>query len=126
MRPTPLLLALAACSGAGHASSLGPSAPAGPPDPAGLRALLARYSPSGNAIVTWVDTMPDHFTFADGGVMTMQTSERFDDYIHDGAVEHDVTYISTGVHEMTHAYASHMGIQLLVDRGLPYGDGAEA
>jgi hypothetical protein len=85
----------AACSGGTHPSSLGPSAPAGPADPAAMRALLAKYSPSGG-------------------------------FIEDGAPENHVRYISTGVHEMTHAYASHEGIQLLVDRGLPYGDGAEA
>jgi hypothetical protein len=120
-------LLLAACGG--RDAPRGPQprgAPTEPPDPAAMRALLATYSPSGHAIVTTFESLPESFTLVDGGPWKVPKGEGFDSYLRDGAVENVAKYLSTAVHEITHGYTGQMGFQLLVDRGLPYGEGAQA
>ena len=118
--------ALAACGGGGRGSSLGPSGPAGPADPAAMRALLARYSPSGHGIVSTVETLPEKVVMGNGWEVTINPGMRFDDFLGDGAPENTVRYITTGVHEVTHSYATWMAFKLLADQGGVYGDGALA
>ncbi len=118
--------ALSACGGGSKGSSLGPSAPAAPADPAAMRALLARYSPSGQQIITSVESLPEKVVMGNGWEVTIDPGIHFDDYLTDGAPENTVRYISTGVHEVTHTYAAWMAFKLLADRGGVYGPGALA
>jgi hypothetical protein len=90
-----------------------------------MRALLARYSPSGHAIVTAYEALPTRFELPEGPY-TVSSSDGFDGYFRDGAVENVATYMDTGVHEMTHGYAGRMAFQLLAERGLPFDEGAVA
>ena len=119
-------LALAACGGERKGSSLGPSAPAGPADPAAMRALLAKYSASGHGIVSTVESLPEKVVMGNGWEVTIAPSIRFDDYLADGAPENTVRYLSTGVHEVTHAYISWVAFEMLADQGGVYGEGALA
>lgn len=121
-----VVVGLAACGGEQKGSSLGPSAPAGPPDPAAMRALLARYSPSGHGIVSTLESLPDKVVMGNGWEVTIAPGARFDDYLVDGAPENTVRYLSTGVHEVTHSYISWMAFKLLADQGGVYGEGALA
>lgn len=91
-----------------------------------MRALLAKYSPSGHGILTAFEALPTEFTTVDGGPWKFGPPQSFDAYLSDGAVENHVTYLGTGVHEISHAYAGRMAFQLMVDRGVPHGRGAEA
>jgi hypothetical protein len=94
----------------------------GPADVAARRALLARYSPKGEAIVAAYETLPSRYELPEGPY-TITSSDTFDGYFRDSAIENVVTYMTTGVHEMTHGYAGLMGFQLLAERHLPYGNG---
>src|SRR5688500_7876071 len=91
-----LLAALATCGGERRGSSLGPSAPAGPADPAAMRALLAKYSPSGHGIVSTLESLPDKVVMGNGWEVTIAPSIHFDDFLEDGAPENTVRYITTG------------------------------
>jgi hypothetical protein len=90
-----------------------------------MRALLARYSPTGQAVVAAFEALPTRFELLEGAY-TVSSSAGFDDYFRDGAVENVATYMDTGVHEMTHAYAGRMAFQMLAERRLPFGEGAVA
>ncbi len=97
----------------------------GPADAAARRALLARVSPSSEAIVAAYEALPTVFELLEGPY-TVSSSDTFDGYFRDSAIESVVTYMATGVHEMTHAYAGRMAFQVLAERALPLGDGALA
>ena len=89
------------------------------------RSILARFSPEGEAIVAAYEALPTRYQLREGA-FDVSSNDSFDGYFRDNAIEQVVTYMTTGVHEMTHGYAGRMAFQLLADRGLPYGDGALA
>jgi hypothetical protein len=91
-----------------------------------MRALLAKYSPSGHGIVSALESLPDKVVMGNGWEVTIAPGARFDDFLDDGAPENAVRYISTGVHEVTHSYISWMAFKLLADQGGVYGQGALA
>ena len=111
-----MVLAVGACGGSG-VGPRGRVGPAGPADPAAMRALLARYSPSGHAIVTAYEALPTRFELPEGAY-EVTSPDTFDGYFRDGAVENVVTYMTTAVHETTHGYIGTMAFQLLAERGL--------
>lgn len=127
MRSLLVVAALAACGGGGpKGSSVGPPSPATPADPAAMRALLAKYSPSGHAIVTTLEGLPDKVVMGDGWEVELTPSIRFDDYLTSGAPENTVQHISTGVHETTHAYMTWVAFKLVADAGGKWGAGSLA
>ena len=89
------------------------------------RGMLARYAPSGHAIVTAYEALPSRFVLPEGPY-EVSSHDTFDGYLRDRPLEMLVTFTSTAVHEITHGYASRMGYQLLAARALPRGDGALA
>jgi hypothetical protein len=117
---------LVACGGSSRGDRLvHATVELGHADPATIRALLAQYAPFGYAILTTYEAMPTRYELVSGAV-EVSTNDTFDGYLRDGALESLVTYTSTAVHEITHMYTSRMALQLQVERGLPYGDGAQA
>src|SRR5688572_15576933 len=79
-------------SGGGASGPSGPRPePAGPSDPAAMRALLAQYSPSGHAVVTAYEALPEKYQLAEGE-RSISTSAAFDTYFRDGNVENIVQY----------------------------------
>ncbi|HUQ00928.1 MAG TPA: hypothetical protein VM261_00475 [Kofleriaceae bacterium] len=124
-----IAIAIGCGGGGGAGGASGPSGPPreslGPADMPAMRALLEQYSPSGHAVVTAYEALPDEYELVEGP-RSMTTSAAFDSYFRDGNVENVVRYMSTGVHEVTHGYTGKMGWRLLADRKQPYGLGAEA
>jgi hypothetical protein len=116
------LLAIA-CGGAPPAASAPPRT--SNVDLAAMRALLARHSPSGHEIVTAYETLPRRFVLG-SSTITVRFGGDFGKYFDDAEPENLVGYMATAVHEVYHGYAGVMAYQLLAERGLPYGAGADA
>jgi hypothetical protein len=108
-----LVLAAAACGGAGNRKSER-AEQAGPADVPAMRVLLERFSPTGTWIVRTNDTLPTQFVFGPRS-LSLTYSGDFASYFDDGAPEHVVDYMSTSVHEVYHAVSDRLGYQLLVD-----------
>jgi hypothetical protein len=113
------------CGGGGSQQRVNASARQGPADVTARRALLARISPRGEAIIAAYEALPTTFELPEGP-WTESSEDTFDGYFRDSAIDTVVTYMTTGVHEMTHGYNGRMGFQLLAERDLSYGDGAMA
>jgi hypothetical protein len=101
------------------------SARLGPADTASRRALLARWSPEGEAIIAAVQALPARFELPEGPY-TVGGDEDLDRYFRDAWIENVAGYATTAVHEYTHAYAGRMAFAVLQERRLPLGDGALA
>lgn len=118
-----LLLAAAACGGGVTQAPM--TVKAGPADAAARRALLAQYSPEGEAIVATFEALPGAFQLPEGEYKVSFTGT-FDGYFRESSLHMLVTHMDTGVHETTHGYVGAMAFQLCADRGVEWGEGAIA
>ncbi len=120
------LIVLAACGGPrAGGGGVPPSSAPSAPDPVKMRAVLAQHSPRGAAIIDAYEALPEEFELAEGPYK-VTSEDTFDGYMREGAIERWATQLATVVHEMTHGYIGTMSFQLLAERGLPWGQGAEA
>jgi hypothetical protein len=117
-----IALGVAGCGGGPRARSISSARAATPEE---IRELLARYSPSSHAVLAAYEALPTRFELPEGPY-EVASSDTFDGYLRDGAIESLVTYTTTAVHEITHGYIGRMGFQLLAERDLSFADGAQA
>lgn len=114
-----MLAVIVGCGGGGggRSSSGGDGQrTSGKADTSAMRALLARYSPTGSWIVNAADTLPRTFTIG-GRTTTLSTTGQFERYFNDGSPRNLVRYMSTAVHEVFHAISTRLGYQLMVEAG---------
>ncbi len=85
-----LALATVTCGGGAPRGHVNAASRVGPADVAARRALLARLSPEGEAIVGTYEALPTRYELPEGPY-TVSSSDTFDGYFRDSAIENVVT-----------------------------------